>query len=291
MRWIRRRWSGGSATGDFQEIVIVASPRSGSNFFCECLGALPEVAGLHEVFNPRGVFGLGGRILPAVCDRFGLTDVESAKDPQVVKVFRKTPLEALEVLATVLREQGKSAMSYKIFPRQLSMDTVGQILDNDRRHPLFLVRRRLDTYISLQKALHSDTWTQTSTIDVRPEIELDDFLRWAAQTDKWYTETFRLARQRTTKIIIANYESDVDLPKRELIVQLHRALGAFGIRTTLGGGAKMTRFRRQDRRGHPFEKIANGEALRASLREAGKFRYALSAPLEDERKTFPFVRD
>ncbi|MBO0811049.1 MAG: hypothetical protein J2P23_03275 [Microlunatus sp.] len=291
MRWIRRRRSGGGAKPDFNEIVILSSPRSGSNYFCECLGALPEVAGFYELFNPKGAYGLGRRILPIVCDRFGLTDVESATDPRVVKIFRQTPLEALDALASVLREQGKSAMSYKIFPRQLSMDTVGQILDDDRRHPLFLVRRRLDVYISLQKARHSGTWTQSSTVDVRPELEIDDFLQWAARTDEWYAEVFKASQERSKKIIVAKYESDVDVPKRELIGRLHSALETFDIRTTLGGALKMVRFKRQDRRGHPFEKIANGEKLRASLREAGQLRYALGTPLEEEQAAFPFLRD
>lgn len=291
MQWIRRRWSGGSAKPEFNEIVIIAAPRSGTNFFCECLGALPEVAGFYELFNREGAFGIGGRILPVLCDRFGLTGIESAKDPRLVKVFRETPLEALDALASVAREHGKSAMSYKIFPRQLSMDTVGQILDDDRRHPLFLVRRRLDVYISLEKARHSGSWTRSSTVDVRPEVQVEDFLRWAAKTDKWYAETFKASRERAKRIIVANYESDVDVPKRELIGRIHRALGTFGISTTLPGGLKIVRFRRQDRRGHPFEKIANGEALRASLKEAGKLRYALGTPLQEEQLAFPFVRD
>lgn len=291
MRWIRQRLSGGPAKPDFNEIVIIASPRSGSNFFCECLGALPQVAGFYELFNPQGAYGLGSRILPVVGKRLGLTDIESAKDPRLVKIFRQTPLEALDALATAAREQGKSAMSYKIFPRQLSMDTIGQILDDDRRHPLFLVRRRLDVYISLQKARQSGSWTQSSTVDVRPEVDVDDFLGWARQTDKWYRDVFKVSQDRGKKVIVANYESDVDVSKGELIERLNTALATFGINTTLGGGRKKVRFNRQDRRGRPFEKIANGEALRASLKEAAKLRYALGTPLEAEQAAFPFLRE
>lgn len=280
-----------SAKPAFNEIVILASPRSGTNFFCECIGALPEVIGYYELFNPQGVFGLGGRILPLVTDRFGLTDVENAKDPRLVKIFRKTPLEALDTLASVSREQGRSAMSYKIFPRQLPMETLGQILDSEQRHPLFLVRRRLDVYISLQKARQSGSWTRNSTVDVRPEIEIDDFLQWAAGTDDWYAEAFKVAQDRTKRIIVANYDSDVDVPKRELIGRVHRALETYGINTTLGGTLKMVRFKRQDARGLPFEKIANGDALRANLEEAGKLEYALGTPLEAEQVAYPFLRD
>jgi hypothetical protein len=290
MRW-RRRWWGSPAKTDFNEIVILASPRSGSNFFCECIGALPEVAGFYELFNPNGVFGIGRRILPDICDRFGLTDVENAKDPRLIQIFRQDPLEALDALATSSRQQGKSAMSYKILPRQLPMDTIGRILDDDRRHPLFLVRRRLDVYISLQKARHSGSWTQGRSVYVRPELQVDDFLRWSAETDEWYAEAFKASQERAKRIIVANYESDVDVPKRKLIKGLHRSLRTFGVRTTLDRGVKRARFKRQDRSGDPLDKISNGVALRASLQEAGMLKYALGAPLEEERQAFPFLRD
>lgn len=282
----------GSAKPDFQEIVIFASPRSGTNFFCECIGSLPEVAGFYELFNPGGAFGIGMRVLPALSERFELSDVENAKDPRLIRKFRRTPLEALDTLAAVLQEeQGKAAMSYKIFPRQLTMDVMGQILDNERRHPLFLVRRRLDVYISRQKAQHSDSWVQSSTVDVRPELDVDDFLHWAAETDQWYADVFKVAQEREKKIIVAGYESDVDVPKRELMGRIHSALETFGVSTTLGAGGRTARFKRQDRRGHPFEKISNGDAVRAQLQEAGKLKYALASPLEEERMAFPFLRD
>jgi len=291
MRWFGRRLFGASKKLDFNEIVIFASPRSGTNFFCECLGALPEVAGYYELFNPQGVFGLGGRILPIICEQLGLTDVADAKDPRLVKIFRNTPLDALDALATVSRAQDRSVMSYKIFPRQLSLETIGTILDNDQRHALFLVRRRLDVYISLQKARQSGSWTRNSTVDVLPEIEIDDFLEWSARTDEWYADTFKVARARSRKIIVASYDADVDVPKKELIEKLNRALSTFDIETTLGPSLKSVRFKRQDRRGQPFEKIANGEALRASLQQAGKLKYALGSPLEKEQAEFPFIRD
>ena len=39
------------------EIVIISSPRSGTNFLCECLGEFEENLNLFEIFNRRGVFG------------------------------------------------------------------------------------------------------------------------------------------------------------------------------------------------------------------------------------------
>lgn len=194
------------------EIVVLASPRSGTNYFCECLNAFPEICGYYEIFNSAGVFGISGEILHEVSLRLGLDDVENAKDQRLTSAFRDRPLEALEALADVSARTGASAMSYKVFPGQLSPETIERLLDDDHRHPVFLTRRRLDAYISYHKAQESQAWANTSTVHVRPTIHAEEFLEWASEMDAWYAECLDIARATGKKLSIARYDTDIDLP-------------------------------------------------------------------------------
>ncbi len=271
--------------------MILSAPRSGTNYFCECMNAFPEVFGFAELFNPNATFGLGRRIVPEVGSRLGLDDVEVATDRRLTTIFRERPLDALRAVSDVSRDKGASVFSYKVFPGQLPLDTLGRLLDDDHRHVIFMVRRRLDVYISYQKAVLVGSYTQTDTKEVTPTIDVDAFLTWARRTDDWYNGCFELVREKGKTITIARYKTDINLPKRELLERASRALGYHGVTVTVPEGQLRRRFKRQDKRSEPFKKIANGEELRAALRQAKALKYAMGSFLGPESSQYPFVRE
>jgi hypothetical protein len=273
------------------EIVILSAPRSGTNYFCECMNAFPEVHGFHELFNPNAAFGLGRRIAPDVGKQLGLDDVEVATDPRLTRIFHDDPLRALRAVTAVSREMGATTISYKIFPRQLPMEKLEQIIDDDHRHVVFMVRRRLDVYISYQKAVATGSYTQTSTAEVKPTIDVEDFLAWARRTDEWYDACFDLVRARGRKISIARYRTDINLPKRVLLERTSEALAYHGVTVTLPERRLRRKFQRQDKNVGPFMKIANGDELRAALRERKALKYGMGSFLGQVAADYPFVRE
>lgn len=263
------------------EIITVAIPRTGTNFLCECIADFPGVLGLFEIFNARGVFGAKNSGLLGALNRELGTQYKEVSAPGLVELFRSQPLAAVEHLRRATATRGFSFVSYKVFPGQIGDDELSELLSNRSCRVLVLTRRRLDVYISYVKARELDVWKKTSTADLLPEIDVSDFLRWCKRSDAWYDDAKALLDKHSTPYAILRYEDDISLPKEHVVELVGRTLTDLGI--DLGPPPdKPVRFKRQDKRVGPFKKIANGEEVRAQLRERKKFNYALARPLDDE---------
>lgn len=264
---------------EHDQVVIVSAPRSGTNFFCECLADLPENLGFFEIFNPRGMFGgRQGDTLPAFGEHLG-TRISDVSDAALLEFIRERPIEALNVLGRSIEASGYSSFSYKIFPNQVSPEALGQILHSERCRIILIVRRRLDTYISYAKARERDVWKNESTKDLLPEIDVRDFLRWAKRLDDWYTDATQILRAADRPIDVFAYESDINVPKHELVDRVAGLLQVRGLRVSVPTDRPPVRFRKQDRDVGPFKKVGNEQELRAALRERGRYNYALGTPL------------
>jgi LPS sulfotransferase NodH len=262
------------------EVVIIAAPRTGTNFFCECLGTIPGTLSLFEVFNPAGVFGAGAR--PYVLEHMSAVldqPIAEATDPALRKYFRETSREALRELHKAAETAGEALLSYKVFPRQLKPHALERLISGKGRAFVFVVRHRLDTYISYLKASSTKTWKRQDTSDLRIEVDAAEFLNWAAQLDEWYQTTTTLVQAAGAPHAVVQYERDVDLPKAEVVRRQLEILGTMGIAMPAPERVPAPKFTRQDAPVSPFLKISNGDALEAALSADGRLAYALSAPL------------
>ena len=240
------------------EIVVLSAPRNGTNFFCECLDGLPEVLGLYEVFAPGGVYGAGREhVLSALGDVLGET-LESDADPRLLSVFREDPERALAVLADVTTRIGCSILGYKVFPGQVDERTLARLIEAPHRHPFFLVRSRLDVFVSYRKVHLSDTWKNADTSGVKPEIDVDEFLDWAVVNDAWFDRLADGLEAHGKSYRVVSYGRDVDRSKSDLLRALRATLRADGLDVTLPASLPRERFHRQDVDADPFSKIANG---------------------------------
>lgn len=267
-----------------QDIIVIAAPRSGKNFFCECLGALSGVAAYFEIFNPRGVMGAGDpRTLEHLSNVLG-RPVSSAKEPELVRFFRKQPLEAVEELRACARENGDVAVCYKIFPGQVSADALRSLVMRPEALVAMVVRRRLDAYISYQNARRDNVWKNRDTSNLFPSIDLEDFVSWAERVDSWYENAAALARAADRPMCIFDYDDDINVPKPELVANLSSQLKRLDLDLTPGRAVKKAAFRKQDKRVGPFSKISNADELRTQLRFRRAYHYALTSPLSEAPK-------
>lgn len=272
------------------EIVLISAPRSGTNFFCECLDDLPEVMGLYEIFNRGGVYGAArGKQLPVLAEVTGIP-AESASDEALVALFRDRPLDGLRALGETALRTNRSVVSYKVFPNQLSAKAIESIVAEGHRHPLILVRSRLDVFVSYEKARQSKTWKNADTSGMKPTVSADDFLEWARGNDEWFAGIADMLDRLGKRYRMLTYREDVDVPKAELLRDLHASLVADGIDVSFPARLPGERFKRQDVRAEPFAKIANGDELRSELEERGMLEYALGEPLSDREGTHGLTR-
>lgn len=262
-----------------KEIVIISTHRSGTNFFCECLNAFPEVMGLYEIFNPAGAFGVTRDDQVKVLNEISNLEVKRDQDPALINLFNRRPKRALDLMNRVAVGTGRSILSYKIFQQQLTGDVVKEIIAKENRQIVFLTRGRLDTYISYQKARRAKAWTNKDTSEMKPKMSIRAFLERSAIIDAWHEEVADILDAAGKPYRVFSYGRDVDMPKPELIANLQATLADLGISVTMPEQEPAMRHKRQDTTPDPFEKISNGEAVRRKLQERGLMDFALGEPL------------
>lgn len=257
-------------------------PRTGSSYFCDCLGSLPGVVMAREIFNPRGygpVIKMPGarRRLEQILGR----EIGGSDDKGLYRYFVDHPLDAIDMLATVAAEERASLMVYKIISHQLDPAKLEAVLAQRRPTIVLLVRQRLDVRISAVKAQATGKWHHTDTKDVTVEIDIDQFLAWTRRADAWYRRTIDLAGKLGLTVRILDYDRDVDRPPADLRAMTTLLLKDAGIRLPRFGGKSLKIRERQDARTDPFSKISNGDALRDELIARNLLDYALSPPLAE----------
>ena len=264
-----------------QEVIIISTERSGTNFFCECLGEFAEAARFFEFFARDGVYGLASN--PILHDRLsealGYEVGQDDRNERLVTAIREEPIKHLKIFSRISRQAGKKFLSLKIFPGQIEPGKLRLGLTGPNKRVIFITRSRLDCYISFEKALMSDVWQNADTSDVRPEIDYGNFIRWAMIQDEWYGKTERKLREAGTPYQIYSYETDINCPKDALVERQYFTLRSFGLDVQLPVSVRPAIFTKQDTASDPFAKIKNGDALRAELEANDALEFAMSKPL------------
>lgn len=263
-------------------------PRTGSSYFCDCLGTLPGVVVPREIFNRRGY----GTVLRMDGARRRLEEIvghplTKLDDRDLHDYFISQPVEAIESLSAAAAGQHAALMVYKIISHQLQYPKLEAILEQRRPDVFVLVRRRIDVRISVAKAQAVGKWHHRDTTGIAVEIDVDQFLAWARWADKWYQSVLSLAGELGLAVRILDYDRDVDHSPADLRRSTAKMLKEFGIRLPSGPGATQRIRERQDARTDPFRKIGNGAALRDELTARGLLDYALSPPLAERVGSAP----
>ncbi|WP_321447813.1 hypothetical protein [uncultured Cohaesibacter sp.] len=268
-----------------REITIIAAPRTGTNYFCDSLGEFDNFANMFEIFNPRGAFGLARfpEILASLREKAGI-DFQDQTDPALTQYVAENRLVFLEILRDAMTNAGKLAYSYKVFPHQMTGDELDQMIGKPDSLILFIVRSRIDTFISYKKAMLSDVWVNADTKDTKPEIEFDEFMQWAEVEDRWYRASEERVRKAGKSYMTFSYEADINVTKPVLLEQQYLYLRGQGIPVDFPSDITPPTFKRQDGVVGPFKKIKNGEELKQTFLDKGLLgKYALRNPLVDLR--------
>lgn len=260
-------------------IITISIPRSGTNYFSDQIGSFPEIAGLMEIFNPRGVYGIAQH--PNLMARYGDLITEKASESEgLVELFQKTPLRAVDTLSQEISENPDlKYLSYKIFPNQVREEALRIIHREHTLSAIVIVRARLEVFVSYKKAIQSDVWHNQDTSAVKVSITLEEFLEWARQQDEWYETQEKTLRQMRIPFIILSYNADINVPPEVLREKLYFLLRSMNAQVSFPEGQAVSHFKRQDAVGDVFDKIENGAELRAQLAETGQLGYALRTPL------------
>lgn len=282
LRRLRRLFKGSSADRP-PELLIVATQRTGSNYLCECLRGFSLALVLREIFHRRSVLGSNGAtfVLPELSARLGIS-AETDSDPALVDFFQREPARAWATLADIAKDRRRTFLAFKVFDKQLPVSVLEPIVKSRRPAVLFLVRKRLDVYISLMKAKVASEWSKADTTSTKIDISVEEFLAWSATVDTWYAEMRRVIDEAGLKFLVLGYDQHLKSDKDTVVGLLEKALKKIGVdvppRLNMPPGA----YFKQDKVESPFARIANGDEVEARLRDMGRLDYALEAPLTEQ---------
>jgi LPS sulfotransferase NodH len=194
--------------------VILAAPRTGSNYLCTLLNSHPEILCHHELFNPRGIFY-------ALDYRDGSIDLGSVADRD------RRPLEFLQDVW--LAGAGSTCTGFKMTRDQ--HDIVIRHLLEDAAVLKIVLRRsnRLKTFVSQLIAEQTDRWEAYDRADLprdvaKVRVDVASLKANVARNQRFYETILLPLRSRRQRFIEMMYE---ELHSRS---EHHRLLTFLGVK-------------------------------------------------------------
>ena len=267
------------AIGAVPVILVLGTARTGSNYLFQALRSFPEVMALSEVFNPSGAFGIEhyrSALLPALADRDGIA-YEGEKDSRLIARLRADPESALADLQILARKAGRKALAIKVFADHLPRRTIRALLALPGVHPVVIRRDLVSAHVSLLKARERGTWRLEDTTGLKVAVDPAAAVRWIGYTAAWYRSIGAAIDAAGRPRVTLDYNRITTETPEALMARLAAILGDLGVTVAADTPPKMT-LSRQDRTEDVFDRCANGEALRAALRQAGLLEAALQPP-------------
>lgn len=248
---------GGEEAGRF---VVLAAPRTGSNWLCSMLDSHPAILCHHEIFNPE-------RIIYAVSLRVGELDLGS------VAARDRCPGAVIERLWQA--SFGHRWVGFKL-NRGQHPEAFRQVLDDRSVRKIVIKRRnRIKLFVSEQLALRtgeweSYPWSQRQAEKPKLRVSVEDDLRpHMAKNEDYYRRLEAALEARGERWLEVTYE---DLPKAE---ERARLLAFLDLEEPQGGLSGMTRKQgKRDLRAMiaNFDELATelaGSDLEAELHDRG----------------------
>jgi len=258
-------------------IVIVSVPRSGTNHFCQALTNFKDIVSLFEIFHPDRVHGID-RYKDLKCIFDTEIGVEKPTIKQFVKLFAADRVGCVKRINHYTSEVPGRYFSFKVFPKQADALSLETIYSNYIKSAIFIVRCRLDVYVSQLKAQQIQNWVKQDTTSLHVKIDVADFLEWAAEVDEWYNIQNQLLMKNNIVPRLVIYDEQIDKPLRQLLKQIKNTLQADNIKLNRKTWFAVSRLKKQDRNRNVFDKAANGEEVKRQLTELEKLEYAISPP-------------
>lgn len=170
-----------------KSLMIVAAPRTGTNYLLNLLHFDPEFKIFHEIFHPEEAYGLDPISIKFLLARIK-TSTSYSTPKELTRIVRAQPEATFDALIDSSEAAGAKTMVFKVFPGHLHGDGVRKLMKRADA-VLFVKRPVIDTYISVVKALKVGAYFGVDTTDLRPELDPIYFQEWYGWTQSWYLDT------------------------------------------------------------------------------------------------------
>lgn len=263
----------------FQEIIVLSSERSGTNFLNNVLQNVEGCVGLGgEIFSDHitPVYKFLPELIQPFADHFGV-DPETLSSSSYYQIIAADRIGFLDFLARTLGDLGYSAVTFKIFAQHVDKADLEKILARPSAHILFAVRNRIDQAISFQKAKALSKWGRLDNTGMRTVFSVWDFLNAAQGFDRRNQRLFDALKRSGKPYDVLRYETDLDQPQDVITAAVSTALSNIGVTAPLQLWKFAEQiFTKQDRARNWRNRIEDGDQVAAALSGMGLLDYAQS---------------
>jgi hypothetical protein len=176
--------------------VVIASPRTGSNYLCSLLDSHPDVICHHELFNPKGIhYALGWRDDPI--DLGSVAERDADPGAFVRRVWA--------------HDRGHHSVGFKLGIGHPPAAFEEVYSDGGVRRIVLSRRNRVKAYVSEQIAATEGRWTHYDTnpadvVPLRVRVDAGALLEWTNAIDVYYDEVRSRVVDGVTKVMEVDYE-------------------------------------------------------------------------------------
>lgn len=176
--------------------------------------------------------------------------------------------------------EGKSLLLLKA-TSAMPRETLEQdILNRRDMRAVFVVRRSIDTYVSLAKARPLNAWRDTDLTGVKVKLDAGHFLSWMEEQDAWYAHWRLWLERRSFPVPVLRYETHIQgLPPDTVLRRFAAAVAQVGLTLRVPPALPHPGLVKQDREKTVAFKVKNWPDFSKGLVERGIEKRAFGYPL------------
>ncbi|MFK7751110.1 MAG: sulfotransferase [Sedimentitalea sp.] len=214
-------------------ISLVSTARSGTTHLIRIAAALEQLYVVrNEWLDMQGVAWAQADELAKFRALHGV-DYTDHTDPRLSKWVRENKEETLQILETLAKPEDR-AVFYKSFPGHVLGDDFNRLFyDRPGTLFVFLMRRPIDSFISLMKARSIEKWVTIDTTQMKPELQAESFLTWWGINSDWFLRLQQRLKADNRPFGMLSYEDDVMASVPHLLNRLVAELHVAGFETSV----------------------------------------------------------
>jgi hypothetical protein len=144
---------------------------------------------------------------------------------------------------------------------------------------IFVLRRSIDTYVSLAKATALDAWRDTDLTPVKVKLDAERFARWLTEEEAWYAHWKAWLDKRAFPLPVLRYETHLSVPVESVLRRFAMAAAQVGITLRMPLSFPAEGLKKQDREKIVAFKVRNWPEFSRALTELGIERRAIGYTL------------
>ena len=180
-------------------------------------------------------------------------------------------LEARAAGKSLIALKATSAIPHDIVEREL--------LGRPGMRAIFVVRRQIDTYVSLAKATALDAWRDTDLTPVKVKLDAQRFSTWLDEQEGWYGHWRAWLGRRAFPLPILRYEMHLSAPADSVLRRFAATVAQVGITLRVPAALPFEGLKKQDREKAVALKVKNWPEFSRALTELGIEKRAFGYPI------------